>query len=101
MLSKFLIADRQTVRKCKREADTEIVKCAIDFAEHYNVKVVADDTDIALMLLFRWKPLLHETTFISERWKKSWNIRDTVSKLRDGLQSHIMVLHTFTVCDTA
>ena len=52
MFSKFLIADRQTVRDCKEETDTEIVKCAINFAEHYDVNVVANDTDVALTLLF-------------------------------------------------
>ena len=85
MLSEFLIADRQTVRNCKEDADIEIVKCAIDFTEHCDVNVVAGDTDIALLLLFHWKPLLHEITFTSE--KKSWNIRDAVSMLQDGLQS--------------
>ena len=84
MLSEFLIAGRQTVRNCKEDADIEIVKCAIDFTEH-DVNVVAGDTDIALLLLFHWKPLLHEITFTPE--KKSWNIRDTVSMLQDGLQS--------------
>ena len=84
MLSEFLTAGRQTVRNCKEDADIEIVKCAIDFTEH-DVNVVAGDTDIVLLLLFHWKPLLHEITFTPE--KKSWNIRDTVSMLQDGLQS--------------
>ena len=98
MLSKFLIADRQTVGNCKEDADTEI-KYAIDFAEHCDVNVVADDTNVTLVLLIRWKPLLHEMTFTSE--KKSWNIRDVVSTTQDGLQSHIMILHAFTGCDAA
>ena len=84
MLSEFLIADRQTVRNCKKDADTEIVKCAIDFAEHCNVNVVADDTDVALLLLFHWKPLLLEITFTSG--KKSCNIRDAVKMIH----SHIL-----------
>ena len=98
MLSKFLIADRQTIRNCKEDADTEIVKCTIDFAEHYDVNVVADDTDVALLLLFHRKLLLHKITFPSE--KKSWNTRDAVSTLQNGLQSYIMVLHAFTGTDT-
>ena len=100
MLSKFLIGHRQTVTNCKEDPDTEIVKCAIDFEDHYDVSVVADDADVALMLLFHWKPLLDETTFTLERWKKSWNTRDAVSMLQDGSQSHIMVLHAFTGCNT-
>ena len=100
MLSKLLIGHRQTVTNCKEDPDTEIVKSAIDFEDHYDVSVVADDADVALMLLFHWKPLLHETTFTSERWTKSWNTRDAVSMLQDGLQSHIMVLHAFTGCNT-
>ena len=77
ILSEFLIAHRQTVRNYKEDADTEIVTCVIDFAEHCDVSVVSDDTDVALLLLFHWKPLLHEITFTSE--KKSWTIRDAVS----------------------
>ena len=98
MLSEFLIADRQTVGNCKEDADTKIVKCVIDFAEHCDVNVVANDTDVALLLLFHWKPLLHKITFTSE--KKYWNIRDVVSALQDRFRSYIMVLHTFTGCDT-
>ena len=60
--------------------------------------MVADDTDLALLLSFHWKPLLHKITFTSEN--KSWNIRDAVSTLQDALQSYIMVLHAFTGCDT-
>ena len=60
--------------------------------------MVANDTDVALLLVFHWKPLLHEITFTSE--KKYWNIRDVVSALQDSFRSHIMVLHTFTGCDT-
>ena len=52
ILAKFLIVDRQTVHNCNEDADTEIVKCAIDFVEHYYVNLVPDDTDEALMLLF-------------------------------------------------
>ena len=77
MLSEFLIAHRQTVRNYKEDADTEIIACVIDFAEHCDVSVVSDDTDVALLLLFHWKPLLHEITLTSE--KKSWTIRDAVS----------------------
>ena len=98
MLSKYLISDRQTVRNCKEDADTEIVKCTIDFAEHCNVNVVVYDTDVALLLLFHRKPLLHEITFPSE--KKSGNTRDAVSTLQSGLQSYIMVLYAFTGTNT-
>lgn len=66
MLSKFLIADRSIVRNCKEDANTEMFKCAIDFAEHFDINVVADDTDVVLMLLFHCKPLLQEITFTSE-----------------------------------
>ena len=98
MLSEVLIADRQTVRNWKEDADTEIAKCAIDCTEHCDVNVVAYDADVVLLLLFYWKPLLHEITFTSE--KKSWSIRDAISTLQDSLQLYIMVLHAFTGCNT-
>ena len=97
-ISKMLIADRQTVRNCKEGAGTEIVKCTIDFGKHCHVNVVADDTYVALLLLFHWTPILHEIIFTSK--KKSWNITDAVSKLQDGLQSYIKVLQAFAGCDT-
>ena len=43
------------------------MKYAIDFAEHCDVDVVADDTDVALLLLFHWKSFLHKITFTSEK----------------------------------
>ena len=51
----------------KEGAGTESIKCAIDFAEHCDVDVVADDTDVALLLLFHWKSFLHKITFTSEK----------------------------------
>ena len=100
MLSEFLIEDGQMVWNCKEDADTEIIKCAVETAEECDVNVVADDTDVALMLLFHWNPLLHEITFTSERSKKTWSIRDAVGGLKHELQPYITVLHAFTGCDT-
>ncbi|KAG1671662.1 hypothetical protein GQR58_016344 [Nymphon striatum] len=43
------------VIKCDEDADTEIVRCALYVAETgRKVNVVADDTDVALLLLYHW-----------------------------------------------
>ena len=38
--------------KCDEDADTEIVRCALDVVKTgIKVNIVADDTDVALLLL--------------------------------------------------
>ena len=93
------MADWQRVKSCQEDADKEIVKCTIEPSEHYDVIVVADNTDVVIMFLFHSKPLFHKVTFALERWQKSWKIRDAVSTLQYGLQSHIMVLYACTSCN--
>ena len=100
MLSHFLRQDGQIVWNSKADADTEIVKCAIEKAGEYCINVHADDTDVTLVLMYHWNPTLKDITFTSEISKKSWSIKDAVGAMKDGLQSYIMVLHAFTGCDT-
>ena len=43
------------VIKCEEEADIEIVRCVVDVAKTgRRVNVVADVTDVAILLLYHW-----------------------------------------------
>ena len=61
LISKYLEEDDQAVIKCDGDADTSIVSAAIRLASPKTdnpVIVVADDTDIAIMLLYHWNVLM-------------------------------------------
>ena len=62
------------------------------------VEVNADDTDIAVMLLYHWNDRLNEVIFHST--KKSWSIKESSTLLSPGLKSSLLLLHAFSGCDT-
>ena len=68
-LSDHLTDNGQNVYVCKADADTKIVSTALDIAQNVPVIVVADDTDIAIMLLYHWKQEMCEVRFLQERGK--------------------------------
>ncbi|KAG1681501.1 hypothetical protein GQR58_011781 [Nymphon striatum] len=89
------------VIKCDEDADTEIVRCALYVAETgRKVNVVADDTDVALLLLYHWSESMEEITFTSERSKATFNITSSLLKIPAQIKSYLLVLHAWTGCDT-
>ena len=55
LLKNAFQTDGQTVKVCRGDADAMIVKEALNSGMGSNVVVVADDTDVAIMLLYHWK----------------------------------------------
>ncbi|KAG1705779.1 4-hydroxy-2-oxoglutarate aldolase, mitochondrial [Nymphon striatum] len=101
MLSTYLIKSGNKVIKCDEDADTEIVRCALYVAETgRKVNVVADDTDVALLLLYHWSESMEEITFTSERSKATFNITSSLLKIPAQIKSYLLVLHAWTGCDT-
>lgn len=64
-LSEFLMEAGVAVRNCTGDADCTVVKEAITQVTTSlgPVLVVADDTDIAVLLLYHWKPTMHDVFF--------------------------------------
>jgi hypothetical protein len=72
LLSKAFKDHGHEVYVCKGDADTKIVSTALEVAKLFKTTVVADDTDVALMLLYHWHPGIHEVYFFQERGKKKF-----------------------------
>ena len=59
---------------------------------------MADDTDIAVMLLYHWKEELGDIIFFQERQQKGSSIKQAAERLRD-LQEHVFFGHAWSGCD--
>ena len=47
--------DGQVVHQSTGDADTMIIQCALQYAIKSEVNVIADDTDILVLLMYHWK----------------------------------------------
>ncbi len=106
LLSHYLEANSQVVKQSTGDADTMIVACALQFAiEGNEVTVVADDTDVLVLLMYHWKENMANIRFQSEPKKSqgktllSWNIRDLVTKAGQVVL-HLLFVHAWSGCDT-
>ena len=80
LLSEYLTRAGNDVVQCKSDADTEIVKCALDVSKTgRQFNVVADDTDVALLLLYHWKEEMADVSFTSERSKATFDNKSSLS----------------------
>ena len=78
---------------CKGDADTTIVSTSLEQAQGNEMVVtVADDTDVAMMLLYHWKEHHGDIIFFQEKWNKGWDIK-YVCKQCDTFREHILFVH--------
>ena len=61
--------------------------------------VVADDTDIAIMLLSHWNKKLCDILLLQERGKKCWSIQECQSQCSD-VKEHLLFVHVWSGCDS-
>ena len=91
--------------RCKGDADTHIVKEALVFAyEGRSVTIVADDTDVLILLMYHWDPSMANIFMRSEPKKKSplkiVNIEKNVSKVSSVITKNLLFIHAWGGCDT-
>ena len=100
-LSQHLIQSGYSIINCPGDADSTIVKTALDMANtgRGHVTVVADDTDIAVMLVHHWQSNMSDVYFFQERWNKAWSIKDASSK-SENIKQHLLFVHAWSGCDT-
>ena len=60
---------------------------------------VADDTDVAVMLLHHWRTELHDILFISDISRKSWSIKYSTNALPKGIKQYLPAIHAFSGCN--
>ena len=63
------------------------------------VTVVADDTDIVVMLVHHWQENMSEVYFLQERWSKAWSVKHASSR-NEIIKEHLLFLHSWSGCDT-
>ena len=71
------------------------------------VNVVADNTDVLILLMHHWRDSMADVHILSEPKSTSkkglqvWRIRDLVAKARTLVVSHLLFLHAWSGCDSA
>ncbi|KAG1668548.1 Protein FAN [Nymphon striatum] len=98
-LADHLTLDGQAVHVCRGDADTKIVSTALEVANDSTTIVVADDTDVAVMLLYHWNENISDVFFLQERGKKCWSIRKAQLEVLD-FKEHLLFIHAWSGCDS-
>ena len=95
-------SDGQHFIICEANADTKIVSTALNLAmcNSEDVVIVANDTDIAMMLLYHWSKECDNMIFYQEREQKGWNMSSISQKLGDLREHHLLFVHAWSGCNT-
>lgn len=101
LVSEYLRNDHQEVINCEGDADTTIIETAINQAatSSNSVVVVADDTDIAVMLMYHWKDSMADVIFYLERLQQGWSMKSVTPTVAE-IKEHLLFIHAWTGCDT-
>ena len=87
------------VIRCRDDADTMIVKSALDFSEQGIVHVRAEDSDILIMLVHHYDSGIHHDIHVVTA-KGTYSIKDIASTLTFDEKRFLLLGHAFTGCDT-
>ena len=100
-ISRHLIKSGYSTINFPGDAHRTIVKTALDMANtgRGHVTIVADDTDITVMLVHHWQSNMSDVYFFQERWNKTWSIKDASSK-SENIKQHLLFVHAWSGCDT-
>ena len=92
--------DHQEVINCKGDTDTTIVETVINEAgtSSSSVVVVANDTDIAVVLMYHWKDSMADVIFYLERLQQGWSMKSVTPTVAE-IKKHLFI-HAWTGCDT-
>ena len=81
---------------CTDDADTSIVKSAIDHATENTVEVRAEDSDI-LRLVHHVSPQHHPMILTTSKGR--YSIDEIIASLTDQQKRYLLMCHAFTGCD--
>ena len=64
------------------------------------VNVIADDTNIAIMLMHHWKTDIHDDVyFVPESFNKTWSVQSANQSTED-IRDDLLFLYVWSGCDT-
>ena len=87
-----------TCLKVNDDCDTLVVKTALDRAAVTDVEIMAEDTDILIMLIYHSSTVNNNLFFTTS--SGSYNIKNISSQLNVSERERILFIHSFTGCDT-
>ena len=95
------------VHQSSNDADTLIVKCAIELALAGNVcTVIADDTDILVLLMYYFQPHIVDIFLFSIASKRSKSgqkivsLKNIIDVMDPFIKENILFAHAWSGCDT-
>ncbi len=99
-LSGYLLSRGVCVVNCPGDADSEIVRIAINAASQNvgTTAVVADDTDIAVMLLYHHSDEMNDIVLIQPLSDSMWSVKRCQDYIVD-IKPHLLFIHGFSGCD--
>ena len=101
LLSEFLAVEGNIVTNCEEDADAIIAKKALELSKEYSqVNVIADDTDVFVMLVHHLDEEIGELFFCSDKAGKTWKLQDVASCFDPIIKRHLLFLHAWCGCDT-
>ena len=105
LLAKYFTEEGHKIYQCDGDADTTIVDVALKCAlTKEAVTVVAEDTDILILLLYFWNKEMSNVSMRSEPRKgqelKEFNIGQMAKKLNENIVKHVLFIHAWGGCDT-
>ena len=88
VLSRYLESDSQSVHNSTGDADTMIVSCVLQMATEGSkeVIVVADDTDVLILLMHHWIENMADVYFLSEPKKITEERHASMENMRSDCQ---------------
>ena len=108
LLTKTLQNAGYEVRQAVEDADTDIVSAALQFtARQQNVTVIADDTDVLILLIHHYQPH-HANIHFKSKMKlrdgkvklRHVNIRLERERLGSDVADRLLFIHAWGGCDT-
>jgi len=101
LLVACLQAAGHTVRTASDNADTLMVKQALDIAKAGQaVSVIANDTDILVMLVYHFQSDMSDIFMYSHAIKRINSVRAIAASLGSSVVSRLLVIHSISGCDT-
>ena len=86
-----------SVQQCSDDADTSIVRAALDEARESPVEVRAEDTDVLVMLIHH---VADHPIFLTTAKETSYDVGKIREALPEIYRRYLIFLHSFSGCDT-